>query len=201
MPTARMIAPKRRAGIAAPQKKPSAKKRRSRYVERAPQAKQISPIDLMHGVIAALNDCGIFFHLAQATEDRFTFHWQSVPDDRHHATIRLQAGPDWFYCRIFFAPLSSLLDTDLILLEMERELQGQCGFEIERSATSTMTHRRMDDMTAAGVALTIFSRLSAYVVGRARCEIYAEKMRQEARQIARDALTIGMPVVGDEDDR
>lgn len=161
-----------------------------------------SPIALMHGVIAALNDCSIFFAaMKKPTENRFTLAWESVPDERHHATIRIQAGPEWFYCRIFFTPLQALLDTDLIMLEMERELQGYCGLEIERDATSTITHQGMKDVTAAGVALRIFAKFSAYVTGRARCEISSEKMRRRAKRIARDAMQIGVPVVGDEDDR
>lgn len=207
--------PKRRAGLAAPseRKKKSARKKHTSVASQVTESAKaisaaligrkmpISPIDLMHGVITALNDCGVFFQMIPATENRFTLAWQSIPDERHHATIRLQAGPEWFYCRIFFTPLKALLDTDLILLEMERELQRHCGIEIERCATSTMTHQTMKGMTAAEVALKIFAKFSAYVTARARCELPSEQMRRTAVEIVHNAMQIGMPVVGDEDDR
>ncbi len=146
----------------------------------------LTPIEFFDALAAILAKSGLSFADMKPTEKRFAKAIESIPDNRHHARLRIQAGPHHLYCRIMFDDARDFISSDEMLCEYEDWLQRHCGFEFDYPAAAVLP-------TPDEVARWIITQFGAYVLGRARLTLLSREFREALPQIAREAMELTYP--------
>ena len=167
---------------------PPAKKKDLRLFELNPLP---TPLEFFVKLLATLTmESGFYFKEVEPTENRFSKAVESVADDRHHATVKIQAGPKDFHCRIWFADPRKLSTLDSILLEFEEALQADCGLEIHYWDQETLMSSFETD------ARVIVNTFGAYALARARLAAPTQEFRDNLSHLVREAKQLMRPAVG-----